>query len=887
MLATEEGTTFLNFKMTSRDGSDSATGTGITNLHVMRPIAPGSETPHSMDEIVYRPMKSMAECFSCIRWLQMANGFGFPTKKWEERTPGDSTRFTKKVLIKDPGTGKVTEQLLGENFEYLIMFANETGRDLYLTTPILADNEFFTKLAKLLKYGSDGREPYDGPQANPKFPPLNPNLRVYLEVGNEIWNWAFPSSKQSEKAFSQGIEEKTEESKIYNYNGSGSYRGWHALRTVIASDSFRSVFGDSAMGDRVRFLMEYQYADANSTGFKSLQFLDAWFNNGDGQHVPNPHPANYYVWGGGGAAYYGVANGEGVQDKIKLAVSGFEQPIVPDGEVQTGISGPAWKFTGAAAIYRNLTSAVAAFQTAENGKQIVQAKNTAVGFKFRTGAKPVYVFCSGRVFTRNSKGAHMTILRANDKSVAYQANTVSAGAFLTKVFGYYFSPLEEKPAKLEPNTDYYIFSTDQAESSRVAGDDTTATVSPEIQLLNAASAKAEDPAKPETWTISDTKAGCIFGPVTFLYSTKPDMKPALPQPPEGQQAAILRGEGEFSQVVNFPQAGDFALSFNATQSEKGGVTFDMFVDEQKISPRDARDYRSASPTEHARIGGFGRNNGFREEWGTATFHITAPGPHTIRFVSTGKAAESAYAVFDDIQIMSMDAIMESGFGAGSALGQPVENAWIERQRFDSQICLAFGLKRVSYEAGWSLGGDFYQKPIQNYAKYKDARAEKINDTAINNLQLSGADLPVWGVYIYWPPNDFEHGREYPVMKSIIASSNRLPAEVDNGLPVPATLTPANAISKFGMSADKTKPLTVTGDWVVWTIICPATGDYAIATSVTGAGEFIIETDGKALPPSASSGTAQTVKLTKGIHGIRFRRGEGGATLNQIEVKPVQ
>lgn len=887
VVSREEGTTFLAFRKTSRDGTDSASPTGITNLHTMRPIAPGSDTPHSSDEIIFRPMKSMVECFTCVRWLQMANGFGFPTKKWEERTPADFPRFTQYKSITNSDTGKTENQQFGENYEYLIMFANETGRDLYLTSPLLADNEYYIKLAKLLKFGSDGMEPYNEPQAKPKYPPLNPNLRVYLEVGNEIWNWAFTSSKQSSRTAQQEIDDKTEESKIFNYNGAGNYRAWHALRTVRASDGFRSIFGDAAMGDRIRFLIEYQYANANSTALNSLQFLDAWFNNGDGQHVQNPHPANYYIWGGGGAAYYGVANGEGEQSTLLLADSGFEEPVVADGVAQTGISGSGWKFTGGAAIYRNLTSAIASYQVAPGSKQIGQAKNTAVGFKFRTGAKPVYVYCAGRVFIRASKGAHITILRESDKAIVYQADTAAAMAFLTKVFGYYYTPMSDKPVALEPSTVYYAFTTDPAESSHIDGDNTTAKASPEIELMNAAQAKVGDLAKPETWVIKDTKPGCVFGPVTFLYSTQPDLKSNLPQPPEGQQAAILRGEGEFSQTVNFPKAGMFALTFNATQPDKGGGTFDLFVDDQKISPAEQRDYRSATPAEHARFGGFGRNNGFKEEWGSAPFNIAVPGPHIIRFVSIGKEVPNNYAVFDDIRIMSMDAIMESGFGAGSALGQPVENAWNERQRFDSQLCLAFGLPRVSYETGWSLGGDFYQKPIQNYAKFKDPRAEKINDAAINNFHLSGANMPVWGVYLYWPPNDFEHGKEYSIMRSIIGSSNRLPVEADNGFPVPVTLTLANSMEKFQKSADRQKPLSAQGDWIVWTIVCPTTGDYLITPTVTGEGTFMLETDGHVLIDKVTSGTAKTIKLTKGIHGIRIRRGEGDVVLTQIEVKAGQ
>ena len=192
--------------------------------------------------------------------------------------------------------------------------------------------------------------------------------------------------------------------------------------------------------------------------------------------------------------------------------------------------------------------------------------------------------------------------------------------------------------------------------------------------------------------------------------------------------------------------------------------------------------------------------------------------------------------------------------------------------------------RVSYETGWSLGGDMFQKPIQNYAKFQDPRAAKINDAAINNLHQSGAQLPVWGVYLYWPPNDFVHGRDYPLMQSVIGSSCRLEVDADNGLPLPATLTPANSMQKFKRSSEKNKVLVSQGDWIVWTVICPATGDYVVAPAVTGDGKFVIEADGQALPFAGSAKAPQTVKLTKGVHGIRIRRGDGEMALIQIEVK---
>ncbi|HEX6640706.1 MAG TPA: fibronectin type III domain-containing protein, partial [Thermoanaerobaculia bacterium] len=55
----------------------------------------------------------------------------------------------------------------------------------------LATADFMTKLAKLIRFGSDGVNPYDAPQLDPVHPPLNANLKVYVEFSNEIWSSGF------------------------------------------------------------------------------------------------------------------------------------------------------------------------------------------------------------------------------------------------------------------------------------------------------------------------------------------------------------------------------------------------------------------------------------------------------------------------------------------------------------------------------------------------------------------------------------------------------------------------------------------------------------------------------------------------------------------------
>ena len=154
------------------------------------------------------------------------------------------------------------------------------------------------------------------------------------------------------------------------------------------SDAVRAVVGDAAMGDRVRVLLEFQYAGAQDTAHLSFSFIDRYFNNGDGQHMTTPHPVRYYVWGAGGAGYYGVGNQWGMQDEVVMPDGGFEQAPVPEGTETAPAGGTPWKFSGGAALYRNFSVALAGYQP---GKTIPQTPHIAMGFKFTVGDQPLFV----------------------------------------------------------------------------------------------------------------------------------------------------------------------------------------------------------------------------------------------------------------------------------------------------------------------------------------------------------------------------------------------------------------------------------------------------------------------------------------------------------------
>ena len=116
----------------------------------MRPIAPGSDTPHAPDEITYRPMKEVARNFTGIRWLGMANA----------ATPGDWAGLKLDTYSNDTNVDVIDE---GEQ-------AFVSGADTN-STPQTAQN--LGTLAPNLKSGDDNSLAQDRQADTPNWMPAD------------------------------------------------------------------------------------------------------------------------------------------------------------------------------------------------------------------------------------------------------------------------------------------------------------------------------------------------------------------------------------------------------------------------------------------------------------------------------------------------------------------------------------------------------------------------------------------------------------------------------------------------------------------------------------------------------------------------------------------
>jgi hypothetical protein len=297
------------FKNTRRTNGG-ALSQGLTEVKLMRPIVGGNGN-YDTSTIFTNEYREALSYFSAIRMLSI-DGYGTDNNGvWaNRRVPGyGSQAFT-------PNAEAVHE---AGSLEYMIVMANETGKDIWLNIPIKANEDYMRRAAQMIAFGSDGVNPYSSPQVNPVYPPLNSNLRAYVEYGNEIWNYAFNyGGEWNENA---AVAEVLRGNSTLNYDNldfqldeKGKYRNryiWSARRVIHEgkkmSEIFRSVFGNESMMSRIRPVYMYQY-DGYGTAAPALAFMNGYFNNARGNYVSNPKPLSYYFYAAGAATYFNANN---------------------------------------------------------------------------------------------------------------------------------------------------------------------------------------------------------------------------------------------------------------------------------------------------------------------------------------------------------------------------------------------------------------------------------------------------------------------------------------------------------------------------------------------------------------------------------------------------
>lgn len=202
---------FLDTKRTL-EGED---GTGITNFRMTRP-----NYNHDSEQIftdAFLNTLTSAD-FSTIRFMDFRH-----TNNSEPNYPA-VIEWEHRKKPTDAGQGQIPPlgKLDGAAWEYVVELGNEVQMDIWINIQIAATTDYVEKLAKLIKNT------------------LDPELNIYIESSNEVWN----------NIFNQ-----------YNYNiaqanhlGIGEHEN-HARRTIELAQIFESVFGEGSLNQRVRLVL--------------------------------------------------------------------------------------------------------------------------------------------------------------------------------------------------------------------------------------------------------------------------------------------------------------------------------------------------------------------------------------------------------------------------------------------------------------------------------------------------------------------------------------------------------------------------------------------------------------------------------------------------------
>lgn len=857
----------LSFTNTQRT-SESPLNSGVTEIHLMRPTSVGAATSYPLGQVYCTDFIQSLQPYTVLRDGTSING-------------NMEGGWTSRLL---PSYHTAVRRSSSMAWEDLVMLSNESGKDLYILIPMKASDNYITNLAKLIKYGSDGVNPYNAPQADPVYPGLNPNLRVYVEWSNEIWNWSFTQAQQGVQLAKDAVERDTPNGRIINYDGkapNGNYQRWTALRTVQTSNIFRAVWGDAAMGNTVRVLLEYQYDNEQNTAKGELSFIDNYFNNADGQHVADPHPVSYYIWGGGGATYYRASNEQGLQTDVVPGNFSLESPGLEPGTVRLRPADADWNFTGDSGVVSDTQKvSPAAASTLGTLTTTLSTPAAAVGYSFTVESKNVAVYELGRYVAPGDTRTHrLHLIRAdNRQEVATVVVDTSDGTVGEYVYGALATPV-----MLTAGKTYYLLSEETRGRDPFYDQDTMLTPAPDsgVEINGAMRATYNGRSDNTTfWTYTAGTAGnYAYGPVDIKIAPRGAGRFGfIPDAPDGSQVLFLTGGGAVSQTIDITVTGTYALQFEAAAMNNRENSVDFYIDGTRITPRtyDITSY-FVSPTSFLPGRTWAHNYRRYQTYQTVPFEITTPGPHTIEIVGRGDAGKTLF--LDNFQLSSLDAIFNSTIPA-------FHTATDYQDQLDSQAKYArsYGLHVVAYEGGWALGGNTDVLPLQNYAKYVDPRAAQANIDSIDAFTRSGGDLYIFGSYNQWLFSDSANSADYPLVQGVSARNQTLPVAADNGTQVPGTLDQSNLTWSLNDRGGRLEA----GAWQSWNIIVPTSGTYHVSAVASGGGTMAVLVDATTVVAGGASDSPEpgSTYLTAGLHSIMVRAISGAFEAPVVTVSSI-
>ncbi len=323
---------------------------------------------------------------------------------------------------------------------------------------------------------------------------------------------------------------------------------------------------------------------------------------------------------------------------------GFEQPAQAANTLATDPSGMPWQFSGTAGVASNGTSTEA--QNAPEGTQ--------VGFLQDTGSMSQTVYLDAGTYQLSFLAAQDTTDQTNYQEIEVMVDGTAYGTI---------QPVTTSYASYKSSTFAVAAGAHSIELVGVnplGGDNTAFLDEVSISTANAISdGSFETPALDTgSYQFAPTGSSWQFSGGSGIASNGSSFTAGNPSAPDGNQVAILQGNGSMSQSVNL-LAGSYNVSFQAAQcatnAQAQGQQIEVLVDGAAVG--------LATPV--------GTSYGLYE---TPNFSVTT-GTHTIEFLGTNPQGGANTALIDLVSLgASQDEIIDGGFESPALAANSYQDA---------------------------------------------------------------------------------------------------------------------------------------------------------------------------------------------------------------------
>jgi len=897
---------------------DAPVGSGVTDLEVMAPRQINGTKPHEHGEIIHQEAR---DAFLPVYTFRVQVTGLNDIVKWGERTLPSYSMIIAQTWRADAA------------YEKLILAANELGRDLHLNFGGSIDEEFMRNLALLAKYGSDGVNPYTKPTPNPVWPPLSPNLRLYLEHGNEM-GWSAIQPRAWHEDYNKIRKNKGPVWDILNFDGAieqdhffGLIR-YHAYRTVRMSENMRAVWGDDAMGARIRVTLFGQYERWFQEGM--CQFINDYYNNP--KYVKTPRPVSEILYAAGPAVYYGTINNFMVGDKVYIRNRNFEETKIGPGKALIAPESSGWKFEGGAGVVDLRTKRFQAVATSAPASSVAFDSGLA-GFQFTVGGRDLFVYEIARTAQAGeaTRRATTTIVDLNGNA---QANSKHAPLDLAKTvpgetvythleFCGWASTDSSRIGvwRLEAGKTYAVLT--DVEKGEYPSLESKLTAGPGLTIdggvfIQGASLKNTSIGKE---IVRTSGPGTGFPLVNFRYAfaqapapgmaiapSDPMLDPEWKKGGKGKsyipdshrnvtKAAFIAGRGKISTIVTITETGEYALVFTANGSmnnpgrRDGDLPFAITIGGRQVWKDTVGENR--------------KPNGGVFQWGT-DYLTLEPGEHKIVFESTKDSLKDTLYIYAMHLGNLKDYYGGPGapyfLGAGAATSQ-TDSGFERNAQLTTAMAQLWGLVPYAYEGGTQAGGDWNGGKLNYPDRFKwEHPMSKVADNQWAHFWHNYGGV---NAFYYYPGFIYKYihrAETFMPWSAAIDRAHTWVHEPQGPVAAPVMFTPDQkhfqgepksdwrgwAHPWSGNLYDQTvKGGSLTpGQWKGFVFRAPKAGDYTITVNSAGDGKLRVIVNDSQVVTEGRCGTPVSTKvwLTQGVHAVRVLNVEGGLELKSVDIK---